>query len=290
MKTTRRQELRTNDLSYQIEQIGDYLKRNATAITVIVVALVALALAGIWYYNRRTTRLMDAYAELVRVDPNEQPVDQIRRYKSVASEQIDPTLTTTAWLDAGNLALSQLAAPKTKAPDDSAGAGEAKSSETADQNELAKTAEEAFTKVLSAAKDNPAARGRAMMGMGVLEEDRRHFDKARQWYKKVIDDPQLANLPFRSEAQFRLEGLNAWSEPVEFPPPPPMVMLSFKGQPVGPGDLTTPETITRPTTRSVPSGSAAQPPPTSQPAGASSPTQSGAAQPPPPTTQPAAGR
>ena len=97
MKTTRRQELRTNELSQQIEQIRGSLKDNATTITVVGVVVAALAFGGYWYYGQHSSRLENAYAQLGLLAPGDDPADRIRRLQDVAKEQINPRVS--GWTD-----------------------------------------------------------------------------------------------------------------------------------------------------------------------------------------------
>lgn len=296
MKTTRRQELRTNELSQQIEQVRNSLKENATTITAVVVVVAALSFGGYWYYGQQSSRLEDAYSQLGQVSAGDEPADRLKRFQAVAREQINPTLTVTAWSRVGDLALSLLTAPANPAVVDPANPTDAPAPPP-DREELIPAAEEAFTNVLAQATDDPLARGHAMIAMGVLDENRRQFEKARQWYEKVLADDRLKDLPFQSEAEFRLAGLKTWSKPADFPPPPPMVLVSPQGQPITLGDVTLnapaaslPAATSMPmddattTTQAASENQASSPqPPADSPAPGAAPSR------PTPTTQPAAG-
>lgn len=289
MKTTRRQELRTNDLSQQIEQIRDTLKNNATTITVVVVVVAALSFGGYWYYGQQSSRLEEGYSQLGPDSTGDDPADRLRRFQAVAKEQINPALTITAWSRVGDLALSLLTAPPTPAADAT------DVTPPPARDELIPAAEEAFSNVLAQADGDPLARGHALIAMGILDENRRQFVKARQWYEKVLADDRLKDLPFHGEAEFRLAGLDTWSKAAGFPPPPPMVLVSPQAQPVTLGDVTAnaPASLPPPTTMPTEAATAAQPtneiqasspqPPADSPAPGTTPPR------PAPTTQPASG-
>ncbi len=237
MKTTRRQELRTNELSEQLDLLGEYLKRNATALTIGTVAVVAVAAAGYWYYNRHTTRSSEAWAQLTP-DPTAGTMAMLDRYKSVAAQNISPALTRAAWLEAGHLALSRL------------GLGEATSIDATtstpppdnpDPAILATIAEEAFMNVVQTAGTDFTALGRALVGLGVLAEDRWEMTKAREWYQKVVDDERLSGTPFQTEARFRLENIDKWSSRIAFSDAPAASPAAKPGDmkltPIDPSEL-----------------------------------------------------
>lgn len=295
MKTTRRQELRTNDLSQQIEQVRDSLKNNATTITVVVVVVAGLSFGGYWYYGQQSSRLEDAYSQLGRVSAGDDLGDRLQRFQAVAREQINPSLTVTAWSRVGDLALSLLAAPPAPVIDP------ADPSSTPPppppRDELIAAADEAFANVLAQAAAGPLARGHAMIAMGVLEEDRRQFEKARQWYEKILADDRLDGLPFQGEAEFRLAGMKTWSKSPEFPAAPPMVLLSPQAEPATLQDLISNTPAILPPATSMPTAAAtttqaatseiqaSSPPPADSPA----PSTAAPTPRPTPTTQPVSG-
>jgi hypothetical protein len=221
MKTARRQELRTNELAQQIDQVRVYVRQNMTVITTVVVAAAVVAGAVFWYVRHRESRLMDGWFRLgqrAALTDQGSPIDQL---KSVAQEGIDPQLTIQAWLKIGETALGQImrppkvdAAPATPAQD------------------WPQVAEEAFNKVISSGTASAPALGQAMIALGVLAENRGDAAKAREWYEKASKDDRFAQLPIREQASYRLAGLDRWSRPVEFaPPPPPPPMPDASTQP-----------------------------------------------------------
>ncbi len=287
MKTTRRQELRTNELSQQIEQIRGSLKDNATTITVVGVVVAALAFGGYWYYGQHSSRLENAYSQLGLLAPGDDPADRIRRLQDVAKEQINPALTVSAWGRVGDLALSLLTAPPIPA---------AEAAPPPAREELIPTAEEAYSNVIAQAADDPLARGHAMIAMGILDENRQQFVSARRWYEKVLADEGLKDLPFQGEAEFRLAGLATWSKASDFPAPPPMVLVTPEAQSVTLGDLVTTAPAILPQATSMPAviptttqAAATESQASSSPPSADSPAPVTAPPQPTPTTQPASG-
>ncbi len=214
MKTTRRQELRTNELSQQIDQAGVYVKRNAALFTLVIIASAALVAGGFWYSNRQTTIESDAWARLEPPEVTDDAMEVIARYEAVANERLSDAITTTARLRIGNLAISEIANPTLLS-----GATPQAGSPAA---ELTTKARAAFQQIITDASDDVAAYGHAMMAMGVIEENAAQFDKARKWYERVAKEEPLTHTPFKSEAEYRLARLDTWAREVVFPPPPPM--------------------------------------------------------------------
>ncbi len=257
MKTARRQELRTNELSHQIEQVGDKLKRNWPASTVALGVALVVIIGVYWYLNHQNTRVMEGWAKLSaglkEVDTSVS--EQIDDYTQVAKENITPSLTAAAWLRVGDTAMDKLVRPKS--PEDGAIKNEATPAE------LTQIARDAFTKVATEFSGEATAAGHALMSLGVLSENQGDFAKATEYYKKLIDDGRFKNLPLRQEAQFRLAQLDTWSKPIQFVAAPPPV--------VGPttppmGDLGTAQPAAKTEPVNATATAQPRPAPTTQPA------------------------
>src|SRR5882672_5049823 len=107
MKTARRQELRTNELSVQIDQISETVKQNYTSIITIVVG-VAVVVGGIyWYFSSSRNRLMEGWATLSVRGDKPDPERDISKYEDVIAQSLDPKLNAAAWLKIGETAMSQ---------------------------------------------------------------------------------------------------------------------------------------------------------------------------------------
>ena len=213
MRTTRRQELRTNELSQQMDQIGEYFKRNLTMLTIVILGGAAIVSGGFWFYNERTNRVLDGWAKLGINDADADPLVLIDRYKAVAGEKISPALTKAAWLRVGDMAMSELATLNSGDKDGPK------------PDELIRTGEQAFQTIIEIAPDDPIVCARATLSIGVLQEYKGDFDAARQWYEKVTESERFRDSPIGKEAEFRLAGMTAWSAAEQFPPPPPMILV-----------------------------------------------------------------
>ncbi len=210
MKTERRHELQTNELSQQIDQLGDYIRKNANRLIAIGSVVIVLVVAVAWYVKSKQARVMDGWATLSDTTLASDPAAAVDRYRSVASESGNTDLTIAAWLRIGETAMSQLFAVL---PPDS-------SSTATSKDEWQKQAQEAYEKVLqlSSARQS-TAKGQALMMLGVLAEDRGDFEKAREHYNSIIKNDLYAATPLPMQAEYRLAGLARWSAPVTFPPP-----------------------------------------------------------------------
>ena len=108
MKTERRHELQTNELSQQIDQLGDYIRKNANRLIAIGSVVIVLVVAVAWYVKSKQARVMDGWATLSDATLASDPAAAIDRYRNVASESGNTDLTIAAWLRIGETAMSQL--------------------------------------------------------------------------------------------------------------------------------------------------------------------------------------
>jgi hypothetical protein len=207
MKTARRQELRTNELSQQIDQISDYVKQNAAMLTIIVTAAAILTAGGFWYVKSRQSRIMDGWAMLNDAEVLKDMRGAVDQFRTLAEENRSRALTLAAWLRIGEVSMSKVANP------DPGAAADANWSETATN---------AYTRILEEFPDDISAVGLARVSLGVLAENKNEVDKARQQYQSVLDDSRLKESPFAGQARYRLDGLARWSTPIVFAPAPPV--------------------------------------------------------------------
>ena len=212
MKTERRQELRTNQLSTQLDEIGQYAKKNAIALTVAVVAVVAVTVGGFAYHNSQENRRSDAWNAIDNYDPTLEPAEIVARAETVVADNISPEITVAALLRIGDAAMQEYAVPSLS-KGDSGEAGPSSSPNWAEE------AESAYTRILNDFADQEIAGGRAMIALGVLAENRGDGENARKWYDRVLKVERLADTPFPQQAQYRLSGLDSRLQPIEFPPP-----------------------------------------------------------------------
>jgi tetratricopeptide (TPR) repeat protein len=210
MKTARRQELRTNELSVQIDQISETVKKNYTSIIAIAVAAAVIVGGLYWYVTSSRNRLMDGWAALsVREEKSDADHD-ISRMEEVINQNLDPKLTAAAWLKVGQTSMAQYTWP-------SAGAD---AGSTGDPKWLEKS-QNAYTSALATNVLDKNGVADATIHLGLIAENKGDFDKAAEQYRKVINDTAYAGTPFFEQAEFRLKNIDKWRSAVVFAPPPP---------------------------------------------------------------------
>lgn len=268
MKTERRQELKSNELVQQIDHVSDYVKQNANHLLIGGGIALVVVLAGYWFVSSQRAKIMDGWSTLSDSALAADPSGAILRYKEVANSAGDNSLAMAAWSRVGEVAMGQLVADDKTA---------------ASSTDWQKAAVEAYEKVLSlAGPADVAARGQAIIVLGVLAENTGDLAKAREQYKKVAEDAAFKNTPLPAQAKFRLAGLDNWSKPISFPPaavtvPAPEPTAASPAQPTAPDgqNLIMSQTFSTKTGKAVdtpaatpatPASSTPPPVPTTQPA------------------------
>lgn len=214
MRTERRQELRTNELSQQIEGITEYMKRNTAAMTIIVVVAAVAVGGGFLYKNSQTTRRLEAWATISMPNNDATPASRVSRALAIADERLNPGLTTAALLDAGQVAMVQIAMPSPTTEGEEGG----------DAIDWAAKAKAAYLRIIDQPNADVTALGQAYIALGVLAENESQMTKAADWYRKIVDDKEFAATPFETQAKYRLENLDQWAKPVVFAPPPEPIL------------------------------------------------------------------
>lgn len=216
MRSDRRHELQTNELSTQLEKVSEHVKQNATLLTAIVGGAIVVVVGGIWFVNQRASAQTAAWSKLSPGDTSDAtPEDLISQYESVAREKVTPAITRSAWLMVGRTAMFELMKNRDAnvAPDPEA------------REKMRKAAEEAFSAVVADPGNDFTALGRSLMGLGIIAEDRGEFDAAKEHYEKVLGNEKLKKTPIGEEARYRLDHLSDWDKMITFPEPevPPML-------------------------------------------------------------------
>jgi len=232
MKATRRQELRTNELS----QIGDYAKQNATKLVVTFAVIAVVLVGGYWFIHHQEQRVLDGWATLSRAAALADSDSSLGSLESVVQENLSPALTTEALLKIGDTAMVKLISPV-----DNDGLTDV----STDTTEWSAKAVQAYTEVVTRFPTDTTASGKAMIMLGVLAENQGDTEKARGWYEKIVSNKQYADTPFFVQATYRLDNLAQWSTPVVFaapmdtvPQPPDVGSKDISVKPASPGSPT----------------------------------------------------
>jgi len=213
MRTERRQELRTNELSYQLDEVVAYAKRNATWLTVVVVGAAILTGAGFTYAKWQRDRRAEAWTIVGAPPADDASVSKtIQELDGVVAQNLAPNITAAALLRTAETAMRERIMPAETA------AGESPSP-TAPKTDWAAKARGAYEQILREHAEDPIATAAATIGLGVLAEDEGRYADARENYNKIVSDPQYASLPAVAQARYRLEHLDRWSKAVVFPKP-----------------------------------------------------------------------
>jgi predicted negative regulator of RcsB-dependent stress response len=93
MRTERRQDLRTNELSQHLDAVRDYAKQNAALLTIIVVAAAILVGAGFAYAKWQNDRRMEAWDQVEGADATANATKAIDDLEAVAAKNLTPGLT-----------------------------------------------------------------------------------------------------------------------------------------------------------------------------------------------------
>jgi hypothetical protein len=195
MKTARRQELRTNELSQQLDQISVYVKQNVAMLTIVIAVAAIVTAGGFWFVKSKQNQVMDGWAMLNDSEVLKDMSSAVGQFRTLAEEHRSPALTLAAWLRIGEIAMAKVANPETSTAIGSSGPN------------WSETALNAFSRVENDYPNDVSALGQAYISLGVLAENKSDNEKARQYYQKVVNDARFAGTPFVVQAKFRLEGL-----------------------------------------------------------------------------------
>lgn len=237
MKAARRQELKTNDLSVYIQDVTEYLRNNATKVTVFIILIVALV-AAVAYRVHASTRTLtngwNAYLAASRITPSEDDSqwvdDTIRHWEQVISTYDDPAIRSSSMWALVGFCRQQAT--------------------SADQREVKKKLLDAAVaycdQILAEYKNIVTLYGSALIERAVLEQDlfvldqnMEHRALCRAYLERVLNENVFLGSPLRSEVRARLDDFDglwtilALAEPANAPGP-------MEGPPVLPGESPAP--------------------------------------------------
>ncbi len=206
MKTARRHELQTNELSHQIEELLGYTQQHGWRILTAVVAVVVVLVAIYAFVNSRRSAVSNGWAAYVKGPAGSTTAEQISFYKDLAAQDVEPMLTASSLFRAGQLALGESSKPMTS---------------DAQRNDLLKQADEFYSRVSNGFANLVVPTSNARLAIGVVLESRGDYSGARGVYEKLANDANLKDYPAGLQALYRMKNLASWEPTVTFPPPPP---------------------------------------------------------------------
>ncbi len=81
-------------------------------------------------------------------------------------------------------------------------------------------ARESYTEAVEKSSSNPSLRAAAKFGLGLCDEELGNFDKARQTYREIADDPAFDGTVAVTQAKLRLDTMADYKSSVVFRPKP----------------------------------------------------------------------
>ena len=253
MKTTRRQDLKSNELAQFLEDAREFFRTYGNYV-VGAVAVVALVLLGYVYMARSAAQaLADATQQMrsLPFDTDQEVRDSVAKLRQLAAENEDEGFAIDALRRRAGMAMNRAHAAADGTP----------------SREFLDMARAAFEEMLQRHPDRALDVGAALIGLATIEEDLfildddlAHKEAARRFLEQVRDDQDLNGTPFQTIA---LERLNALDETfvqvvmVEKPVVPAAAPGSAGGEAASP-DMTPPE-LGESVERKAPEGETTEP-------------------------------
>ncbi len=197
MKAQHRHEIKKNDLEETLEQVLNFLKKNGSRVTAVIILIIVVI--GAILYIRRTDQIAQAQAwqQIVSAKmPNStiRPQD-IRR---LAEQSSDPKFASFAWLQLGDILLNKYMLD-----------------DKADKKQVAEQCIDAYSKVVDKYSKEKEAYASAKFGLGIMYENTGKWDKARKTYQDLERNKALSGVGIVSFARNRLMNLDKWKQASE---------------------------------------------------------------------------
>lgn len=206
MKTARRHELHTNELSQQIDEMLSYTQQHGWRILTAIVAVVVVVVAIYAFVTSRRGAVENGWAAYMKGPAGSTTAEQIAFYKDLADQDIEPMLTAASLFRAGQAALGESIKP---------------TNGDSQRSDLLTQADGFYSQVTSRYSNLIVPASNARLAIGVVFENRGDFAKAKDVYEKLTSDAKLKTYPAGIQAVYRLKNLTAWEPTITFPPPPP---------------------------------------------------------------------
>jgi hypothetical protein len=201
MKTTRRQELKSNELAQFLEDAREFFRTYGNYV-VGAVAVVALVLLGYVYMTRSAAQsLADATQQMrsLPLDTDQDVRDSVAKLRQLAAENQDEDFIMGALRWRAGRAMDRAHAADDGTP----------------SREFLDMARAAFNEVLERHPDRTLDVGGALIGLATIEEDLfildddlAHKEAARRFLEQIRDNQDLNGTPFQTIALDRLNALD----------------------------------------------------------------------------------
>jgi len=198
MKSERRHQLKSSELSDMLEQAKVYAAENWSKITSVAVLVIVLIAVGLYIRHSRSQEVAQNWQQMFAVLNRDTSAGKVD-LEQMALQTSDKNLAVIAWKVLGDQYLSRWLV-----------------AEDIQRDDLARQARQAYMRILDQYQDNTLAVADAHIGLAVLAENLGQWSGARDHYQKIVSDPRFLGTIFVTLAQNRLANLNQWQEPVVF--------------------------------------------------------------------------
>jgi len=205
MKSSRRHELKANELAVQLEKAKQLLSKYGSQIAAVVVLIVVVIGIGLYLRVSGNTTRQYNWQQVGRILANDRSAVGID-LEQLAMQTSDPKLAAIAWKLHGDSLLAQLTI-----------------TEGIERESLAERIRQAYRQVIEKRDDNTVAAEASIIGLGVLAENLNQWQQAREYYRQLTSDGKFVDTPFGKLAEQRLADLDRLSKPVVFPTGKPIL-------------------------------------------------------------------
>lgn len=250
MKAEERHKLHTNELAESLAELPQQIRAHGRSIITAVLALLIVGTAVLWWRHSKTaaaTRRADTFQQLL------QQAEQMQMLAMQLASQ-DPASGAQLYgqqYDPAGLAdsLGKLAADAAGTPLGAAALAYqaevvrselllAPSSDEQTAQATCQRAEALYQRVLADYPQHTPQVGMAQLGLGLLAEQTRQWDTARQIYDQIVAqaDDKFAGTAWPQLARRRLAMLDDLAEPIHFAPTPepPALDMTMTAPALGP--------------------------------------------------------
>jgi predicted negative regulator of RcsB-dependent stress response len=211
MKTTRRHQLKENELAHTLGGIGEAMRTHGVTILLGVIIVAAIVIGMTVYSSNKESARQDRWATLGQAPGANLAADTlVSDLRSVASTGESATLSALAHQQAALIAVAEMRKAER----------ESRATEAAQWRTSARESFEALKNQNGAPAGMSAL---ADLGLAFLSENEGAYGAAKSTYEAIIANPDFADTPYAAQARHRLDGLERWRSKVEFPMPKPLI-------------------------------------------------------------------